>query len=58
MEWEAQTAVSVVDIHLEKLLWVHYPGYAGVKGNDSAEQTNWRAKQPSQVACFSEDLKC
>ena len=22
------------------------------------EQINWRAKQPSQVACFSEDLKC
>ena len=22
------------------------------------EQTDWRAKQPSQVACFKEDLKC
>ena len=21
------------------------------------EQTDWRTKQPSQVACFSEDLK-
>ena len=23
-----------------------------------AEQIDWRAKQPSQVVCFSEDLKC
>ena len=26
--------VSVVDIHLQKLLWVYCPGHAGVKGND------------------------
>ena len=44
--------VSMVDIHLPKLLWVYCPEYAGVKGND------WRVKQPSQVSCFSEDLKC
>ena len=25
---------------------------------DSTEQTDWRAKQSSEVACFSEDLKC
>ena len=25
---------------------------------ETTEQTDWRAKQPSQVACFSEDLKC
>ena len=24
----------------------------------TSEQIDWRAKQPSQVACFSEDLKC
>ena len=27
--------VSMVDIHLEKLLWVYCPGHARVKGNDS-----------------------
>ena len=47
MEWEAETALLVVDIHLGKLLWVHHPGHAGVNGNDSAEQTDWQAKQPS-----------
>ena len=26
--------VSMVDIHLRKLLWVHCPGHAGVQGND------------------------
>jgi len=26
--------VSMVDIHLQKLLWVYCPGHAGVKGND------------------------
>ena len=25
---------------------------------DTTEQTDWQAKQPSQVACISEDLKC
>ena len=35
--------VSVVDIHLQKLLWC-----AALD----------RAKQPSQVACFLEDIKC
>ena len=48
-------SVSMVDIYLRKLLWVHCPGHAGVKGNDRANRLG--AKQPSQVACFSEDLK-
>ena len=48
--------VSMVDIHLRQLPWVYCPGHAGVKGNDRAD--SWRAKQPSQVACFSEDQKC
>ena len=26
--------VSMADIHLQKLLWVHCHGHAGVKGND------------------------
>ena len=25
---------------------------------ETTEQTDWQAKQPSQVACFSENLKC
>ena len=39
---------------LWKLLWAYCPGHARVKGNDSAQ--DWWAKQPSQVACISEDL--
>ena len=30
--------VSMVDIHLRKLLWVYCPGYAGVKGNYRADR--------------------
>ena len=26
--------VSMLDIHLRKLLWMYCPGHAGVKGND------------------------
>ena len=33
------------------------PIHAGVKGNDRA-RTDWRAKQPPQVSCVLEDLKC
>ena len=29
--------VSMVDIHLQKLLWVYCPEHAGVKGNDRAD---------------------
>ena len=47
--------VSMVDIHLRKLQWVHYPGHARVKGNDWADRL--AGKEPSQMAWFSEDLK-
>ena len=30
--------VSMVDIHLRKLLWVYCPAHAGVKGNDRADR--------------------
>ena len=30
--------VSMVDIHLRKLLWVYCPGHVGVKGNDRADR--------------------
>ena len=29
---------SMVDIHLQKLLWVYSPGHAGVKGDDRADR--------------------
>ena len=35
--------VSMVDIHLGKLLWVYCPGRAGVKGNDRAERLAGKA---------------
>ena len=47
--------VSMADTHLRKLLWVYCPGHAGMKGNDPPDRLV--GKQPSQVACFSEDLK-
>ena len=30
--------VSMVDIHLRKLLWVYWSGHAGLKGNDRADK--------------------
>ena len=30
--------VSMIDIHLRKLLWVYCPGHAVVKGNDRADR--------------------
>ena len=35
--------VSMVDIHLRKLLWVYCPGHAGVKGNDRADRLAGKA---------------
>ena len=29
--------VSMIDIHLEKLLWVYCPGHAGVNANDGSD---------------------
>ena len=34
-------------------LWTHMPEW-----REMTEQIDWREKQSSQVACFSEDLKC
>ena len=49
--WDAQTGMCQWST---LILWVYRPGHAGVK----TEQTDWQAKQPSQVARGSEDLKC
>ena len=35
--------VSMVDIHLPKLLWVYCPGHAGVKGNNRADRLAGKA---------------
>ena len=35
--------VSMVDIHLRKLLWVYCPGHAGVKGNDRTDRLAGKA---------------
>ena len=35
--------VSMVDIHLRKLLWVYCSGHAGVKGNDPADRLAGKA---------------
>ena len=35
--------VSMVDIHLRKLLWVYCPGHAGVKGNYRADRLAGKA---------------
>ena len=35
--------VSMVDIHLRKLLWVYCSGHAGVKGNDRADRLTGKA---------------
>ena len=33
----------MVDIHLQKLLWVYRSGHAGVKGNDRADRLAGKA---------------
>ena len=48
--------MSIFDNHLQTLLRVYCPGCARVKGNDQADRLE--AKQPSQMACILEDLKC
>ena len=35
--------MSMVDIHLRKLLWVYCPGHAGMKGNDRADRLAGKA---------------
>ena len=41
--------VSMVDIHLRKLLWVYCPGHAGVKGNDRADRLVGKATLTSAL---------
>ena len=50
--------VSRVDSHLRKLNSCGYTALDMPEWREMTEQTDWRTKQPSQVACVSEDLKC
>ena len=45
--------VSMVDIHLRKLLWVYCPGHAGVKGNDRADRLPWQSKPHKWLASWT-----
>ena len=63
VEWEAQ-----IDWHVSLFNVVTFEKSYGCTVLDTAgvtdrlemrtEQKDWRAKQPSQVECVSEDLKC
>ena len=48
--------VSVVDIHLQKLLWVYCPGHAGVKGNDRADRLAGKATITSGLLLGSSEV--
>ena len=57
LEWEAQRGMCRRSTSTFKnpcgCAALDMPEWRGM-----ADQIDWRAKQPSQVACFSEDLKC
>ena len=57
MEWEAQTGMH----QWSTSTFINSCGCTTLdmpERRDMTEQTDWRTKQPSQVACFSENLKC
>ena len=63
-KWTVESEVhwhdTMHDIHLQRRLWIYCPGQA-MKSREMTEQVDWLVfnfKQPSQVACISEDLKC
>ena len=41
--------VSMVDIHLRKLLWVYCPGHSGMKGNDRSDRLAGKATLTSSL---------
>ena len=53
-DYNAQSIVTAMSWGLEAYFIISHI----VKGREMTEQKDWRAKQPSKVACFSEDLKC
>ena len=48
--------VSMVNIHLQNSC--ECTALDMLEWREMTEQMDWQAKQPSQVVCFSEDLKC
>ena len=48
--------VSTVHIHLRKLLWVYYPGYAGVKGNDRTDRQTGNANLTNYLLLGSSEV--
>ena len=51
--------VSMFSIHLRRETLVQVSTALDMpEWREMTEQTDWREKQPSQVACVSEDLKC
>ena len=48
--------VPMFNVHFPKLVRLYCPEYA--EWSEMTEQIDWLAKQPSQMICASEDLKC
>ena len=48
--------LSMIDIHLRKLLWVYCPGHAGVKGNDGAHRPAGKATLTSGLLLGSSEV--
>ena len=48
--------VSMVDIHLRKLLWVYCPGHTEVKGNDRADRLAGKATLTSGLFLWKSEL--
>ena len=46
----------MVDIHVRKLLWVHCPRHAGVKGNDRADRLAGKAALTSGLLLGRSDV--
>ena len=48
--------VSMVNIHLRRLLWVYCPGHAGAKGNDRADRLAGKATLTSGLLLGKSEL--
>ena len=48
--------VSMIDIHLRKLLWMYCPGRTGVKGNDRADTLADKATHTSGLLLGSSEV--
>ena len=58
VEWgNPDKNVSMVNIHLRKLLWVYCPGHSGVTGNDRAHRLAGKATLTSGLLLRSDVLR-